>query len=353
MLELISSYSFNLYYVKGKDMIRSDFLSQQKNDNSDPSEIIPISFNAYNILEENRKVNVHINFPCKDENKFLIQTHSQTKMSSTKLPEVHRVRKELNPNLRPEKQHAMPKKGMIEKPHIGQGRAGSRRKHVPDRINQPFDVTRIPERSKTVTGITNNLQHTSATHERGINNDKSLSPDVLLHLPHRFLPRQQNVEKVIPNNDNSGSNLDIEENSPFQEGIIFETIQRLDKMFFQKPKSLDDILDTANLIHKFLPKQMDIEKILYIIQRKVLKGTHLPIEVKEIQTGYLHSPYFKDIYQYLSQNKLPHSKMAIKKLEPLSERYILLDPLLFRIFPDKETAVLAIPEACPDKIITL
>ena len=41
-------------------------------------------------------------------------------MSSTKLPEVHRVRKELNPNLRQEKQHAMPKKGMTEKLRIGQ-----------------------------------------------------------------------------------------------------------------------------------------------------------------------------------------------------------------------------------------
>ena len=56
--------------------------------------------------------------------------------------------------------------------------------------------------------------------------------------------RQQNVEKVIPNNNNSGSNLDIEENSPFQEGVISETIQRLDKTFFQKPKSLDDIIVT-------------------------------------------------------------------------------------------------------------
>ena len=275
-------------------------------------------------------------------------------MSSTKLPEVHGARKELNPNLRPEKQHTMPQKGMTEKPHIGQGRAGLRRKHVPDCIDQPFDVTRrIEGRSKMVTGITNNPQHTSATHDRGINNDKSFSPDVLLHSPHRSLPRQKNVEKVIPNNDISGSNLDIEENSPFQEGIISETIQRLDKMFFQKPKGLDDIIDTGNLIHKFLPKQMDIDKILQMIQRKVLKGTHLPIEVKEIQTGYLHSPYFKDIYQYLSQKKLPHSKMAIKKLEALPERYILLDSLLFRIFPDKETTVLAIPQACADKIITL
>ena len=110
LLELISSYSFNLYYMKGKDMILSNFLLQQKNDDSDPSEIIPISFHAYNILEENRKVNVHINFPCKDENKFLIQTCSQAKTRGTKLPEVHGVRKELNLNLRPDISMPCPKK---------------------------------------------------------------------------------------------------------------------------------------------------------------------------------------------------------------------------------------------------
>ena len=192
-------------------------------------------------------------------------------------------------------------------------------------------------------------------HDRGINNDKSFSPDVLLHLDPLCtpLPKQQNVDRLFPTNQDTGINLDIEENSPFQEGIISETIQRLDKMFFQNPKRLEDIIDTGNLIHKFLPRQTDIDKILHVIQRKVLKGTHLPVEIKEIQAGYLHSPYFKEIYQYLSQNKLPHSKLAIKKLEALSERYILLDSLLFRIYPDKETAVLAIPEACADKIITL
>ena len=53
LLELISSYTFNLYYMKGKDMILSDFLSQQINDDSDPDEIIPISFDMYNVLENN------------------------------------------------------------------------------------------------------------------------------------------------------------------------------------------------------------------------------------------------------------------------------------------------------------
>ena len=85
----------------------------------------------------------------------------------------------------------------------------------------------------------------------------------------------------------------------------------------------------------------------------MLKGTHLPVEIKEIQEGYLHSPYFEEIYQYLSQNKLPHSRLAIKKLEALSKRYVLLDSPLLGIYPEKETAVLAIPEACMDKIITL
>ena len=118
--------------------------------------------------------------------------HSQAKTSSTKLPEVHGVRKELDPNLRPEKQHAMPKKGMIEKLHIGQGREGLRRKHEPDCINQPSDVTRrISGGSKIVTGKANSTQHTNGVHDRGINNDKSFPKDVLLHLDllHKPLPK--------------------------------------------------------------------------------------------------------------------------------------------------------------------
>ena len=85
----------------------------------------------------------------------------------------------------------------------------------------------------------------------------------------------------------------------------------------------------------------------------MLKGTHLPIEMKEIQADYLCSPYFKDLYLYLSQNKLPSSKPAIRKIETLVEKYVLLDSLLFRISSEKETAVLTVPETCADKIITL
>ena len=53
-----------------------------------------------------------------------------------------------------------------------------------------------------------------------------------------------------------------------------ETFQRPDKSFFQEPKELGDLVNKGNLVHKYLPKQTDIDK--RVIQRKVLKGTHLP-----------------------------------------------------------------------------
>ena len=106
--------------------------------------------------------------------------------------------------------------------------------------------------------------------------------------------------------------VDTEENSPFQEGIISETYKRPDMSYVQEPYELKDLIDTTKLIQKFLPKQMDIDKILDIIKRKVLKGTHLPLTIKEIHAGYLSSPYFKDLYLFLSQNKLPRKRSSVK-----------------------------------------
>ena len=82
---------------------------------------------------------------------------------------------------------------------------------------------------------------------------------------------------------------------------------------------------------------------------------HLSVTVTEIQAGYLNSSYFKDIYLYLAQNRLPSSIAAIRKVETLAEKYILLDSLLFKVTstPEKEMAVLAIPETCVDNIISL
>ena len=132
LLELISSYSFNLYYMRGKDMGLGDFLLQQNNDDNNPNEIIPVSFDMYKILEDNRNNFDKCNSNFGNE-KYLIQTCSQAKTSGTKLLEVHGVQRGLDSKLRPAKQHTIPKQGKSGKPQMGQGRAGSKRKK-PDPI---------------------------------------------------------------------------------------------------------------------------------------------------------------------------------------------------------------------------
>ena len=177
--------------------------------------------------------------------------------------------------------------------------------------------------------------------------------DLTLRLPPRP-PDLKEIRRDLLDMDME-INTDFEDNSPYWEGIISKTYERPDRSYFKEPSELKYLINTTTQVQKLLPKQTDIDKILDVINRKVLKGTHLPITIKEIQVVYLTSPYFKDLYLYLAQNKLPSQRSAIHKLETLAERFILLDSLLFKLvtIPDRETPLLAVPEICADKIIML
>ena len=97
LLDRLSAYSFNLYYVKGRDMILADYLSRHRNKDLDSSELIPISFCCMNVfrslLETEHGLEV-----------YNIGTRSSTKASGEKPPEVHGADKPLDPNLKPEHQ---------------------------------------------------------------------------------------------------------------------------------------------------------------------------------------------------------------------------------------------------------
>ena len=97
LLEVLSAYSFNLYYMKGKDIILSDILSRQIIDKSNPHELLPISFDMKAMLKDGY-------YSIGNESRYLVQTHSQAKDSGIKLPEVHSVDKCINPNIKPERQ---------------------------------------------------------------------------------------------------------------------------------------------------------------------------------------------------------------------------------------------------------
>ena len=114
----------------------------------------------YKILENN--LNNFDKNNSFNNSKYLVQIHSQAKTSGTKLPKVHGVEKSLNPNIRPEKQHAITKQGKPEMLQMGQGRTGSKRRNpdpISQAINQPSKVSQeIPGGTKIVTG--ENKQHT-------------------------------------------------------------------------------------------------------------------------------------------------------------------------------------------------
>ena len=156
LIELVSPYYFNLYYIKGKDMVLSDFLSRQKTDNSNPHEIIPISFTLKSLsCKHFYQFNNMTRISETEMNKYLIQTRFQAKSSGIKVLEIHGVNKGINPHVKPVKQRLLPilpthsisltnptqpvNKGPpthpIPKPRIGQGRAGLRRKI---RTNHPI-----------------------------------------------------------------------------------------------------------------------------------------------------------------------------------------------------------------------
>ena len=149
LIELLSLYSFNLYYIKGKDMVLSDFLSRQKMDDSNPHEIIPTSLTLKSLANNHFYQINNTNMISEPEtNKYLIQTRTQAKSSGIKVPEIHSANKGLNPHIKPGRQRPLPTlpmhsipptpltqpvdKGLpthpIPKPRIGQGRAGLKRK---------------------------------------------------------------------------------------------------------------------------------------------------------------------------------------------------------------------------------
>ena len=82
-------------------MILSNFLSRQKYHNSNPHKMTPVSFNMHSVLQERH-------YKIGNSERNLVQTWYQAKFSGKKPPEVHGIRKSLNPNVQWEKQVTKP-----------------------------------------------------------------------------------------------------------------------------------------------------------------------------------------------------------------------------------------------------
>ena len=124
--------------------------------------------------------------------------------------------------------------------------------------------------------------------------------------------------------------FDTQMEVPFSEDTVEPVFKKPEMTDFEIPPVLEEMIPDGSLIHKHLPKQADIDKILTQINKKYLRRMHLPCSLKDMQATYMQSPHFCDIYNAIMFNKYPKHKKAIEKLQQaMLSQYVIQGGLLY------------------------
>ena len=99
--------------------------------------------------------------------------------------------------------------------------------------------------------------------------------------------------------------------------------------YTQTPQALVPIDTPLSIIHKHIPRQSDIDKIVKNIETHVIHSLELPIQAQDLVKGYQHSTCFRDIYQYITDGKLPSSAKAQNCIRAEALNYIVINHFLF------------------------
>ena len=91
-----------------------------------------------------------------------------------------------------------------------------------------------------------------------------------------------------------------------------------------------------SIIHKHIPRQSDIDKIVKNIETRVIHSLELPIQAQDLIKVYQHSTHFLDIYQYITDRKLPSSAKAQNCIRAEALNYVVINHFLFRIDTQKD-----------------
>ena len=359
ILEKILDYTFQLYYVKGKDLILADYFSRVAADTTPPSECLPISFLTHRQ-------------PQTAENTVNIVTRRRAGATGMKVPDVHGAHKRLDPNVKPEHQkRAESQKYQQTRPVPPKYENIQRSRHAyipnaPKKVTQNIPIRRLntakhPRETVETKPLpiqrplaSKPLEPPSLQNPVDINRPTIPPPPVPIQ-PQPRIPTRERFENLDQMDLNLDPLMDIQ--SPYDDALVEIQYRRPTPDDFKIPNILDKEVDSSTIMAKHLPKQVDVDKVRKQIERKVLRQTHLPIAIRDLQAAYLKSAQFRDIYLYLTQNKGQKTKSKQKQLEQMSEKYIVLDTLLFKITWDKARneydSVLCIPTSKVDMLLDL
>ena len=109
------------------------------------------------------------------------------------------------------------------------------------------------------------------------------------------------------------------------------TIQLPEIEYTQMPQALVPIDTPLSIICKHIPRQSDIDKIVKNIEIRIIHSLELPIQAQDLVKVYQHSTRFHDIYQYITDGKLPSSVKVQNCIRAEALIYVVINHFLFRI----------------------
>ena len=200
-----------MYYIKGKDMILSDFLSRQIEVDSNLQEIIPISFTIWGILQESYHSMITYTYNVQRRAQVKAQANAPTILDTQPMQKV-------TPKVPKLPIETKEKEGDIKTP--------------------PSGIIQQPPRSIVLP-------------------PGSVLPPIVVPSNVRPPPKPPNIgETNTDPHQGPDPSMDIEENSPHQEGIITKAYVAPDQSYQEQPQELIKLVNTLKFVQIHLLQQL-------------------------------------------------------------------------------------------------
>ena len=308
LLLKLSEYTINLKYQKGSEMHTSDALSRLHNftDTPDQKDVIPLNF-----LQHFTPHYVEHSYSHLVENLY---AHKTKTLDATTVKRKHGRPPKPKPQIPISKPRTLTAaKNLTTRPR--QHPRSLNNKIVSRQMIDEINTEQEKSDRLTVAKLNAVKQFNKQDHKSKLMTEKySLLP---LN-PQQLTPVQTAIQIMS-------------EKHPDFEIDPVNTIQPPEIKYTQTPQALVPIDTPLSIIHKHIPRQSDIDKIVKNIETCVIHSLELPIQAQDLVKAYQHSTHFCDIYQYIIDGKLPSSAKTQNCIRAEALNYVVINHFLFRI----------------------
>ena len=402
LIENLSEYKFDIYFLKGKEMHISEFLSRHPDDENSPNEIIPIAFmlreleqpdfpeNFLYLKEEVDALPEQENYEPYHENDFMfifsddshenmsflsgIYSEEYTRIECLNVcteekKQLHDILTIMTRSMAKTKQTDVPSiyplKGEHKKPeHVKQvnidKEVQEHNRNVPDveeipepnQVDEPDHVP-FPVQDQIEIPVQKPLpliqQRPEIYPTRIKRPNPLLEPSYNCKVMTKQLPKYEGLLEPQPIEIELRGRLpSYDVDKAIQKYLFSMDIPSIEELNEKKRKLFDKIPEDT-VFRRHIPKQVELDKFIDALKEKVIHDYNIPTSVKALRAEYKRSPYFRDIVKYIRTGYVSYVGKAQRLFKMLCEDYILMDDILFKIRYVKEnhgkpTLVLCVPE---------